>query len=426
MNKILHLFLAFVFINTIYASELNTNPTRIKKYQDVAKENIQNFYSDISNLMDNSITDYNLKNEERLSIISTFFEDDTKFIGNDLKELGFNQDTYQINDYLTKCMSVNGNQNEREVLIDVKNITISPLYKNPTKSEYLFVATFDRTLTVNDEIYNEKPVTKEVTDKLMMKLITENGNDFKIDQFSKATKYNPAKEGYVEITPSETKISTNSQIPYFVFNIQPANAKIEIDGVEVDYANGEKIPTKEGFHTVVITAPKYKSKTLQPNVRGIELKQIDATLEKKKGILEIKGESSEVEGAKIIILPKGQKSPIDDLGELTIPTDEIELEDGMYDVRITKECYFKVQKSVKIIAGTTSTLLIKKLTSKNSTGMKMLKKLGAFAGAIINNGKCPACGGNGVCGHCHGNNSQNCCYCNGTGKCTACKGTGIP
>ncbi|MBK9792207.1 MAG: hypothetical protein IPP60_03700 [Sphingobacteriales bacterium] len=348
------------------------------KYKDIAKECVNNYYTSLLQVVDNTI-DYEYKSEAKKEIIDVFFENEDKIIGNDLQKLGFNQDTYKVGDYLTKCMSVNGNNKEKQVVVSVADLEISDMYKNKNENIYMFVITFDRILKINENIEDEKSKEKVYSDKIIMTLTTINGDDYKISQFTKLiNKYDPLKDGYILVKANETtKSNQPSSSAYFICNIQPATAKLIIDDMEIDYANGEKIATTLGFHKIIIKAPKYVDKILQLNVREIGNKNIDVKLESAKGFLTLIAERSEFDGASIEIINTATNNSYNE----SLPIHNFELELGTYNVEIFKNGYYnKKYKNITIFPEINTTKTIKKLVSKEKVKAGVKTTIGILNG----------------------------------------------
>lgn len=471
------ILLIILSAQSFYAATNNAillTDSRIKQYNEIAKEKFYDFYSNLSILCDNSITDYSKKKELTSSILDEC-ADYTKLVKNDLQIIGLNSPNYSIADYLNNLSNANGNNNEKYISI---NATVSQdikMYKKSGTSKYSFFVYYDREVIVGNIFTDEsdKNAPKPVSDDkdMILEISTTDGKQFSIEQFGILNgNFDPLKNGYELVQPQQSAVQTINSQPHFIFNVQPATAKVFVDDMEIDYANGEKIPSTSGYHIIRVTADNYEEYKKQFNLSDTTTKLVAMTLQKSKGYFSIVPESDCAFGASMGLFKdknellssldenaskkekrqakKESKKPVF-LGNIGVYNQPIET--GTYRLLVRKNGFKKYENTITILKNETATQSVQLAPSQNAWVNTLANLACSFTltttscGCCGSSGKCSMCNGTGkmscyccngtgsigdeqhnykTCSTCNGNGNVTCKKCNGNGRCTVCNGRG--
>lgn len=449
--------LLFISIQNI-AAATNTaillTDSRIKQYNEIAKEKFYDFYSHLSLLCDNSITDYSKKKELTTNILDDC-ADYTKLVKNDLQIIGLNSPNYSIADYLSNLCNVNGNNNEKYISINATVNQDIKMYKKVGTMKYSFFVLYNREVTVGNTSIDEsdKNASKPVSDNIDMifEISTTDGRQFTIEQFGAINgNFDPLKNGYELVKPQQSIVQIINSQPHFIFNVQPATAKVFVDDMEIDYANGERIPSTQGTHIIKVIANNYEEYKKQVNLDDTTTKLVTMALQKAKGYFSIIPESDCAFGAPMGLFKdksellnsldenaskkekrhakKEAKKPVF-LGNIGVYNQPIET--GTYRLLVRKYGFKKYENTISILKNETTTQSVQLLQSQNAWLNTIANIACSFT---LTSTSCACCGSSGKCSMCNGTGKMSCYCCNGTGTigdiqhtyktCTTCDGNG--
>jgi hypothetical protein len=474
MNRLI-LILVFncIAISLSYCNSNEFTINKINEYINKAVERYKFFYDDISALV--SDLPYEIKSEQ-ISIILDHFEKYDELIKNDMQILGMSTETYSIKDYLQTISTTNGNENEFFIEVEVKQQPEKQLglYKDSKSDNYSVFIYYVRTVSKNKILEseekgekNDKPIID--VKNMIMEVYTKDFKKFGIKRFAEVEgSFDPKKNGYIQVQPVQVTENIPKNSAFFVFDIRPYNSKLFINDVEIDYINGEKIPTSLGQHKIVVTSPNHKNYEYTANVREIGQKDVSIVLQKASGKLSLIPSTDCTIGATVRLfntldfsstqeaskskaeikqMVKLNKAPIYE-GKLGLYNQTLDV--GTYKYEVSKNGFKKIESIISILNDKTTSVNIGLIERNSEFISGAANILGAMlltetsCGACDNTGKCSKCDGSGVttCKCCGGLalisdsiNSKFCSSCNGTGKivcskcegskkCTTCKGKG--
>lgn len=458
-NNIIY-FILLVLIPFQYSkagtnNEILLTDSRIKQYNEIAKEKFANFYEQLALLCDNSITDYSIKKELIANMLDQC-ADYNKLIKNDLQIIGLKAPNYSIADYLSNVSSANGNYNEKFILINTSINQDVKMYKKSGLPRYSFFIQYSREIIIGDIItdVNDKNSPKPVSDvqNMMLELSTRDGKQFVIEQFGiQNGNFDPLKNGYELVKPQQTIPQKNEyDQPHFIFNVKPATAKIFIDDMEIDYANGEKIPTTEGYHIVKVTADNYVEFKKQFNLRDTATKLATVILEKAMGYFSIIPDndcsfgtpmalykdvddalSSLDEGASKKEKKQAKKQAKKPVFQGKIGIYDEPLEVGTYRLVVGKYGFKNYENTLTIIKDQKTSQTVQLIPSPKAWVNVVA---GLACSLTLTTTSCGCCGNSGSCSMCNRTGLMPCYCCNGSGSigdeqhskktCSTCGGDG--
>ncbi len=208
---------------------------------------IKNYYFDIKSITGENIDSSADQNNLIDLIQQDCFRNPKVVVDNNIPEIS--QDNLNIKDYL-KSISVLSDKIEKIGFNE--DITLSDIYYNSTDNYYYLIAYINQRV----DIKNVKGADKKVD--FYINFNPENGLKPKIYSIQNHKEGVLDKQNLAKIIPDEeVEKTTDSTKPYFLFDVTPNNADINIDG-KIIVNDGNKIETTSGNHVVEITAPNYQ------------------------------------------------------------------------------------------------------------------------------------------------------------------------
>ncbi len=169
-------------------------------------------------------------------------------INNNIPEIS--QDNLDVKNYL-KSISVLSDRIEKIGFNE--NMTLSDIYYNSTDHYYYLVAYIDQSIAIK----NASNANKKVD--FYINFDPENNLRPKIYSIQNHKDGVLNNQNLVRIvSEDQAEKTTDANKPYFVFDITPNNADIEIDGKSQFY-NGSKIETTPGDHIIELQASNYQN-----------------------------------------------------------------------------------------------------------------------------------------------------------------------
>jgi len=312
--------------------------TQSANYRERCTEIVKNYYDGINVLIGANMIADDQKQNAVESVQEDCFRDNQVRINNTISEIA--QDDLSVNKYLSNITLLS---DKIEKITYNNDITLSDIYYDGTGNYYYIVASLNQLEISADKTKGNKKVDIYVNFNPKSNL---NPKIYSIQNHKEGVLNS---QNLAPIVPdNEAEKPIDGIKPYFVFDITPGNADINIDGKNV-FFDGNKIETTAGNHTIEINAPNYQGITFGVLASDTGAQHIVRNLPLKHGYLLVNSPDNSVPDPQVYI---------DSNMVGSMPVDKYQLNVGAHNVEIRGGNNFYKAYHITVTDENTTSLLV--------------------------------------------------------------------